>query len=529
MKETLTQSPTWFRAALATTFTAFAGWQLWVLGFGEPVLVAKAGLLKDDAFFYSVLVDNLQKHGFFTLDGEMHTNGFQPLWMFVLLALKSALPSVDALRLLQGMSWASWLLFSWGAIWLLSRGTPFGATVRSLIVGGLLINNNRVQDMLVVGLEVPLALALIVWALVYVESLSQKTYDEHTLGVGAGAALGALAGLIFLARTDLFWLAPTLGLWAFVRSGRAWKPLLAFGVVVAAIVLPYLSWNVLMHGDLMPISGRVKLYFMQTFYPTWDAYWASDEWHGLPRLFERALPNMPWKTTVRVSAGLLVLANAVTWSRWGRRELPDAFRILGVAVTAHAIYMHVGYRELRPYTSYYFAPELLFLVAVLAWWISAIRGRVAVVAVMVLVLVTSNGRWDIKKLKPNGYWSSRIELAQELPQFTGGARAGAFWPGAFASFSGLDVVPLDGVIGSQEFFNDYVKTGKEIDYLRERGIRWVVVSAPRPGAVTGDKKPKVREWSGLGRIRLWEVRDDLRHANSRGGWHIFELTTAEHE
>lgn len=323
----MTQSPTWFRAALATTFTAFAGWQLWVLGFGEPVLVAKAGLLKDDAFFYSVLVDNLQKHGFFTLDGEMHTNGFQPLWMFVLLALKSALPSVDALRLLQGMSWASWLLFSWGAIWLLSRGTPFGATVRSLIVGGLLINNNRVQDMLVVGLEVPLALALIVWALVYVESLSQKTYDEHTLGVGAGAALGALAGLIFLARTDLFWLAPTLGLWAFVRSGRAWKPLLAFGVVVAAIVLPYLSWNVLMHGDLMPISGRVKLYFMQTFYPTWDAYWASDEWHGLPRLFERALPNMPWKTTVRVSAGLLVLANAVTWSRWGRRELPDAFRI----------------------------------------------------------------------------------------------------------------------------------------------------------------------------------------------------------
>jgi hypothetical protein len=203
VKEALTESPVWFRAALATTFTAFAGWQLWALGFGEPVLVAKAGLLKDDAFFYNVLVDNLQKHGFFTLDGEMHTNGFQPLWMFVLLALKSVLPSVDALRLLQGMSWASWLLFSWGAVWLLSSGTPFGATVRSLIVGGLLINNSRVQTMLVVGLEVPLALALIVWALVYVESLSQKTNDEHTLGVGAGAALGALGGLIFLARTDL--------------------------------------------------------------------------------------------------------------------------------------------------------------------------------------------------------------------------------------------------------------------------------------------------------------------------------------
>ena len=46
-----------------------------------------------DAFFYSVLVDNLREHGFFTLDGEMHTNGFQPLWMFVLVAAKSVLPS----------------------------------------------------------------------------------------------------------------------------------------------------------------------------------------------------------------------------------------------------------------------------------------------------------------------------------------------------------------------------------------------------------------------------------------------------
>lgn len=529
MEEASTEGPPWFRATLATTFTAIAGWQLWTLGFGESVLVAKSGMLKDDAFFYSVLVDNLHKHGFFTLDGEMHTNGFQPLWMLVLAVLKSVVRSVDTLRLLQGLSWASWLVFCWGAIWLVSSGTRFSATVRSLIVAGLLINNSRIQESLVNGLEVPLALGLIVWTLVYVEWLGQKTDDEHPVGVGAGAALGALGGLIFLARTDLFWMVPILGLWTFRRSGRAWKPLLACGAAVVATAVPYLLWNLLVHGDLMPISGRVKLYYMQTFYPNWDAYWASDEWHGLPRLFQQALPKMPWRRTVGVSAGLFILANAVAWSRWGRRKLPDALRLLSVAVTAHAIYMYVGYRELRPYTGYYFAPELLFAVMTLAWWISAIRGRFAAVALMIWVLLISDVRWDVRKLAPVGYWSTRVELAEKLPDLTGGEPLGAFWPGAFAAFSGLDVVPLDGVIGSQEFFTDYLKTGKEMDYLRERGIRWIVVAARTPGAITGGQKPKVPEWSVAGQLRLWEARDDLRHEYSRGHWQLFELKAADHE
>jgi hypothetical protein len=238
---------------------------------------------------------------------------------------------------------------------------------------------------------------------------------------------------------------------------------------------------------------------------------------------------MPWKTTVGVSAGLLVAANAVAWSRWGRRELPEAFRLLSVAVTAHAIYLYVGYRELRPYTSYYFAPELLFVVTTLAWGISAIRGRVAAVAVMIWVLVVSDLRWDVRKLSPVGYWSTRVEFAKNLPELSGGETIAAFWPGAFAAFSGLDVVPLDGVIGSQEFLDDYIKTGREIDYLRERGIRWIVVGARTPELILGNEKPTTREWSVVGHTRMWEVRDDLRHVHSRGLWQLFELKVAAHQ
>jgi hypothetical protein len=528
VNEASIESPAWFRAALATTFTALAGWQLWALGFGDSVLVAKAGLLKDDAFFYSVLVDNFREHGFFTLDGEMRTNGFQPLWMFILLGLKSVLPFAETLRLLQGLSWVSWLAFSWGAIWLVSRGTAFGATIRSLIVGGLLINNSRLQDALVEGLEVPLALALLVWTLVYVDSLSRRI-DAGARGVRTGAALGALGGLLFLARTDLFWAAPILGLWAFERSGRAWKPLLACGAVTVAIVWPYLLSNLLTYGDLMPISSRVKLYLMQAFLPTWDDYWASHEWHGLPSLFQLALPKLGWKTTVGVSTSVLIFADIIAWSRWGRRALPDALRLLAVVASAHAIYFYFGYRELRPYTNYYFAPEFLLVVLVFAWSISLVRGRVAALGVMAWVLVTSSASWDVRKPRADAYWSSRVALAEKLPELTKGETAAAFWPGAFASFSGLDIVPLDGVIGSHAFFADYVKSGREIDYLREHRVRWIVVHARKAGDILGSKKPKAPTWSEIGQLRLWEARADLRHAHKEGSWQLFELNLADTE
>ena len=523
MKEAPAQSPAWFRIALATTFAALAGGQLWAVGFGEPAEVAAAARLKDDAFFYSVLVDNLREHGFVTFDGDMPTNGFQPLWFLVLAALKLMFASVDTLALLQALSWTTWLAFSWGTIWFVSQGAILTGTIRSAIVAGLLTNNTRVQHALVEGLEIPLALALLVWTLIYADRLSRSRGDNDTIGVRSGVALGALGGLVFLARTDLFWVAPVLALWVFWRSRWNWKPLLACAGAAAAMAIPYLGWNLYGHGHPVPISARVKLHYMNSFYPTWEAYLGSSEWHGLPRLFELALPKLDWDTTVIVSATLMVAANAVVWSRWGRRTLPDAIRLLAVAATAHALYMYLVYRELRPYTSYYFAPELVFVVLVFAWGISTLRGRTAMLAVAAWVLITSTARWEATDLEANGYWKSRIALAKRLPELTGGERIAAFWPGAFAGFSGLDVVPLDGVIGSEAFFRDYVQTARELDYLRERGVRWVVVYSHRASDLLEERKPRVPEWSSLGRARLWQARADLEHVHSNGGWRLFKL------
>ncbi len=111
-----------FRVLLALAVTTGAGIQLIVWLTADAQTLVQSGLVKDDAFFYSVLVDNFRAHGFFTLDGTMPTNGFQPLWMWTLLLLKSLLPQVDTFMLLRAMSWTSYLLFCAGATWLVSHG-----------------------------------------------------------------------------------------------------------------------------------------------------------------------------------------------------------------------------------------------------------------------------------------------------------------------------------------------------------------------------------------------------------------------
>ena len=97
------------RLLLALGVTAWAGWQLlpWLLS--DPLALIATGHLKDDAFFYSTLAERVLVEGFFSLDGVTETNGFQPLWMAILVCLKALMPDASSLGLLRGMSWFFYL------------------------------------------------------------------------------------------------------------------------------------------------------------------------------------------------------------------------------------------------------------------------------------------------------------------------------------------------------------------------------------------------------------------------------------
>lgn len=511
------------RWLLAAVVAAVAGWQLLPFLTETPRALTAAGLVKDDAFFYAILAQHFHRYGIFTMDGRMPTNGFQPLWMLVTLGLKTLLPGVNTMRLVLAASWASWVAFAFCATWLVAGGAWLAALPRAALVAGLLLLNRRFALANVQGQEVAFALAVLAATLIFCERLQIRATENYDPAGAAprvsdrsAALLGLLGALCFLGRTDWFWLVPVLAVWLWWLSDRRGRPLIVYTIAAAALVVPYLLWNLIGHGALMPISGRAKLYFLHTLYPNSTAYWNSEEWKGMFTLFRTWLPALAWPLSVALCLALFALAHAVAWSSWARRETGAWLRVLSVTVLLHALYMQLIYRELRPYTNYYFAPEALFVVLALALWIAALPSRFARLALCVWLLVTSGAVWKQVALHPHGYWTTRIALARQLPRLARGRRVAAFWPGAFGWFSGLPIVPLDGITGSDAFFRRYIKTHREIDWALDHGVG-LIVSAGGPWLI-GPRPPRIGQWSELGELDLWARRRRFRVVASRGPW-----------
>ncbi len=514
-----------FRLLLAVLVAGFAAWQLRPFLMETPRALAAAGLIKDDAFFYGTLVNNFRAHGFFTMDGRMPTNGFQPLWMFVILGLKTVASGADTMHLVLSASWASWVALSFGAVWLVAEGTWHVATARVALLAGLVLLNQHFQLANVQGLEVAFTLLVVVGTLVYarrVELRAARGDDKQRVPTRSAAVLGALGALCFLGRTDLFWFVPALAVWLWWLADRDRRPLLACCGAAAVVVVPYLLWNLIGHGGLMPLSGRAKLFFLHAFYPTSAAYWASEEWKGMFTLFGTWLPESAWETQVGLTLAVLAVAHGVAWSPWSRRELPDWIRVLSVTVLLHTLYMQFVYRELRPYTEYYFAPEVLFVGATLALWIAALESRLARAALLAWLLVTSSATWGALELKPSSYWTTRLALAEQLPRLAHGRRVAAFWPGCFGWFSGVEITPLDGITGSNEFLKQVVEQKREIDWALDQGIR-IVVTAGNPGLL-GPRPPRIGQWSELGNREVWASRQRFRVVGRSGPWMALEVT-----
>jgi len=112
-------------------------------------------------------------------------------------------------------------------------------------------------------------------------------------------------------------------------------------------------------------------------------------------------------------------------------------------------------------------------------------------------------------------------------------RIAAFWPGCFAQFSGRFVTALDGVIGSNDYFQSYVSKNKELDYILERSRPWLAIYLPRsPDLLLGETPPEVDEWADTYITRLWERRHTIeieilasRLLNREGGgWYLLRLS-----
>lgn len=434
----------------------------------------ETSLIADDAYYYFTIARHLALGDGPTFDGIAVTNGFQPLWQFLLVPLFQLPPlwaPVRATGLLEiGLDVASaFVLRRWASELFGPRRATLAAATWLLLPGPFLLGLR--------GMEASLA-ALFVLLALWLSSRAKATRPWQ---------LGLLLGLAGLARVDhLLALGSSLALLELVdrqRPKRArWTRLSILAATSGLVVAPWFLWCRLRFGSFTPVSGQVKLYTDQivSALPNDFSRPAAALQTLAYALFAPLLSCVRWLAGEEFSpmrwtipcAALSLLAGALLlWQsarELHRRGAGRVVLVIGVFVAVHQMLFGLVWRS---YSVWYAHP--LMAICCLLFAAPACDGRrllrraaIAALAVVQIVLVVLYvGRVEHGARGAEIAWRGRFDRVLRAAPL--GGRIGAWDAGAAGyialQYPQITIVNLDGLVNNLAFAA--VREGRYAEYL----------------------------------------------------------------
>lgn len=240
----------------------------------------------DDAFYYLQTARHIAAGDGSTFDGLHPTNGYHPLWMLTLVPFSVIAQDLVAFTRLALVLSILCGLLSAALLHLLLRRLTTAWWIPPLGAGLYFLNSQAIVSNLN-GLETSLSTLFFV-ASAY---LTVRAGQERQT-TGQAVLLGLCLGLLFLARTDNAFYIAMFVLIAFVRTWKSEMPAsgekgvgLSAGrrgtgiaasravartgatiAVSAAVVAPWLAWNLASFGAIVQSSGLAIPYLLQESY-----------------------------------------------------------------------------------------------------------------------------------------------------------------------------------------------------------------------------------------------------------------------
>ena len=407
--------------------------------------------LPDDAMYYFAVARNLANGNGISFDGVDATNGFHPLWLFVITPIYwitgGLWDSVNVILVLQSLLDTA-LTFACGyaaykVLDLHEQERHYAALGAALMYAFNPIAVIRGIN----GLETTLAaLLLIVWLLQYIDQWRTSGSSYMTLAV--------LSALVFLARTDLvFLLAPGL-LVLVIREGRhglSIGRLLVPAMVGLAIVAPWLLWSYLAFGSIVQTSGEAVAIFAQAKF---DIVFAEGG-------YEKYVVSETLRTWIKPfiysTFGVGAVALLLAIRRRSARKQISLFAPLLIGVLALLTYHIVS----RGFIRDWYVIQLIPLFAVLtSITYSHFGGSRRLFLWLTLSLLFCGWIWEFTHPRLE---SQRVFL--EAKRGSNETIIGGFNSGYLGYFSRGRVINLDGVVN-----NDI------LHYLRTRDLRGYIDS-----------------------------------------------------
>ncbi len=456
---------------------------LWVLGVisaGALAFVAYVATVPvvdltqrttDDSYYYFKTARNIVAGLGPTFDGINRTNGFHPLWMAMLLPFEWLAhgDSVLALRIMYAFvgvvaGTTLWAAYRTATVF---SGRSGGVIAVCAMLGPWFLN--PVINGLETGILI-LQLFLLMWAAHRYDLLSLQAEPRKNV------FLGLMLAILFLCRLDSIFVVlavfGVIGVRGLLRTdgdagpGKALVKLFQVGFSALIVVTPYLLWNLMSFGHLVPVSGAIKSTFPDV--STYGPYRFVD--------FHTRLG------TVELAFSLVVLALFCV-----RRILADNDRAAGIAIGMRSdiliavfigcVVHYINTMAFMNWAAWWwhfssYTPMVVVLGAMLFDRMRRALGPrewftfVAVASVMALNVFGQN--YDLRRRGSHHvpWYNAAIAAGSELPE---GSVIGMTDCGLFGYFCKYPTVNLDGVINGFEY-QKALSEGRLGEYLSVCGI-----------------------------------------------------------
>ncbi len=443
----------------------------------RPLEAIDSLTIPDDAYLSMTIARNIAR-GLGPLYGTEFTNGFQPLYVFLMTPVFAIVPN----DLFTPIRIALFLLITFDTLtlYLLVRFTR--DTSRSpftpIIIALAWSFSPYVISTTLNGLETAIS-AFFVVAVLY-SFRGATTGSDKTFRPLRYIALGGLIGLAILARIDNALLALSIGivfLWK-NRREQAWIILRSLGIVTIAalvVVLPWLAYSIAYTGDVYPVSGKAVRFNS-----------LSDVQHA-PTVMNLYLPMLRKGIAVLVKNNWVFIA---TIAALGFSLRPDkhlrrsVLQVVGLP-TLFAVSLFTSYTcyTLTPwFFERYLYPISLLILLTMGVLVNTFLDRhskraiewgttFAILMVVLNVLQPSFRRLFTSPYPAKwGYMNLGLWAKDEFKQNTivGAQQSGGL--GYFAQ--NITVMNLDGVV-SKSCYESLVER-RNFDYIRSAGVEYMI-------------------------------------------------------
>jgi len=433
-----------------------------------PFHIRPENSIVDDGYFYPEIARHIAHGQGSTFNGFTLTNGYHPLWMLLCAAGAFIISSPTKLvQVLSGMQDLMILLSLLGIV-LLARAAKLRGAIYSFFFMMFFYVGLSMWHMIEFPLTLLLQILALTLAVPVLPSLNTRAVRLPALGIALGATM--------LSRLDSIFFIGILLAYQFIRSNKTSSiakrtiQVLVPGLICGLIVAPYLAWNWITFHHLMPISGAIKSSFPHIhkwFLPAFTLpVWAAILFNGFVLSFKKSKTSYDIACLLSAYGAALHLMYTLSFGDIAPWYLVSGFISFALLVPrlVDTIYKRVPLAERfeKPVAAVLFVVYFAF-------------GMVRASSNLSYTRLLS-GQFSLHQTYREPKRAFAQQLVQILPPNSNAIIFDA--PGGVAFYSGLNILPTDGLVSDYQY-NDLLAKEGMLKYARNHNIHYLIAPKVR--------------------------------------------------